>query len=321
MGRGKHCSNEKRQLIRNLIKDGKTYKEVQKIIGCSAKMIRNAIKFVEKPEKRGRKRVLNETSTRQIVRFSKKEPFVSAVDIKKELRLTPSVETIRRRLRENNLYARSPRKVPLLKKIHVIKRLKFAKERVNWTDESKVVLFGGKGSRQFVRREPNTEQNPKLTLKTVKHGGSSIMIWGCFSYYGVGPIHRIVGKMDQNVYVDILENVMWPYAEYEMPLKWVFQQDNDPKHTSKKAKAWFAGKKISVMEWPAQSPDLNPIEHLWGDVKKIIFEKNPRNNNELWEIAQQAWHNISTDRCRNLVDYMDRRCKAVIKNNGYSTKY
>ena len=82
------------------------------------------------------------------------------------------------------------------------------------------------------------------------------MIWACFSYYGGGLIHWIKTIMDQHVYVDILQNIMLPYAEDEMPFIWVFQQDNDHKHTSRKAKKRFVDNIIDIMEWLPQSPDL-----------------------------------------------------------------
>ena len=147
--------------------------------------------------------------------------------------------------------------------------MKFAKQRVHknlnfwqnvlWTDESKFNWFGSDG-KQYVRRSRNQELSPRYTLKTVKHGGGNVIVWGSFSWCGVGPLHRIQGTMDQHMYKEILENVMLPYAEENLPLVWKFQQDNDPKHTAKIVKMWFNAKKINVLEWPAQSADLNPIE-------------------------------------------------------------
>lgn len=110
--------------------------------------------------------------------------------------------------------------------------------------------------------------------------------------------------MDATQYVEILQNIMLSYAEYEMPLKLTFQQDNDPKHTSRLAKRWMEENNIDLMVWPAQSPDLNPIENLWCDIKKEVFIAKPKNSNDLWSVIQEAWLKIPCDRCNKLVDSM-----------------
>ena len=98
------------------------------------------------------------------------------------------------------------------------------------------------------------------------------MVWGCFSYHGVGKLVFIDGKMDAAKYVDILSNNLEESAIMMGLGSYTFQQDNDPKHTSKLAKSYFYDKNIDLLPWPARSPDLNPIETLRAFIKKKLGE-------------------------------------------------
>ena len=147
------------------------------------------------------------------------------------------------------------------------------------------------------------------------------MGWGCFSALGTGLIHKINGIMDRFVYKDIMEDVMLPHTEWEMPLKWIFQQENDTKHTSKVVKQWFKDKNITIMEWPAQSPDLNPIENLWEIIDNKIERANVKTSEELFEQINKAWREIDMRIVDSLIESMPRRMKAVIKSKGGPTKY
>jgi len=87
--------------------------------------------------------------------------------------------------------------------------------------------------------------------------------------------------MNGEMYRDILiNNLSEEYAD-NLPLAWIFRQENDPKHTSKIVKSWFNQEAINVLHWPPQSPDLNPKENLWGILKQVVGQKNQPIKNDL----------------------------------------
>lgn len=145
------------------------------------------------------------------------------------------------------------------------------------------------------------------------------MLLGCFSRDGVGPLVQIEGIMKSPLYCDILEQHMLPHAHNKMADDWLFQQDNDPKHQSKLAKNWMVDHSVSKIVWPSQSPDLNPIEHLWEELDRKIRTRTFTKTNELMKALSEEWQNISIDVLTRLVDSMPRRCEAVIKAKGYAT--
>ena len=193
--------------------------------------------------------------------------------------------------------------------------------KVLWSDETKMELFGINSTRHVWRRR-NAAYDPKNILPPVKHGGGNIMLWGCFSAKGTGQIHCIKGTMDGAMYRQILgENLLRSARALKMGRGWVFQHDNDPKHTAKATKEWLKKKHLKVLEWPSQSPDLNPIENLWKELKVRVAKRQPRNLNDLEKICKEEWDKIPPEMSANLVANYKKHLTSVIAKKGFATRY
>lgn len=288
---------------------------------------------IENKPRCGRARKLTARAVRHLRKLVLKDRRASASHLSEEVSTAVGVkisaQTVRRTLHEMNLHGRRPRRKPLLKQRHKTARMEFAESHTNetegywqnilWSDETKINLFGSDGV-QHVWREVGEDYHQDCVVPTVKHGGGSVLVWGCMSSSGVGEMTFIDGIMNARVYVDILQTFMLSSLK-KLGRRGIFMQDNDPKHTARVTKEFLHSKKVKTMEWPSMSPDLNPIEHLWGILKRKVEERNPSSKEQLKKIISDEWKKISPDVCSKLVSSMPRRIKAVIENKGGHTKY
>ncbi|KAG2469659.1 TC1A transposase, partial [Polypterus senegalus] len=277
---------------------------------------------------------LSNRGRRALVREVTKNPLVTLSELQRSSveRGEPSRRTtVSAAIHQSGLYGRVVRQKPLLSKRHMAARLEFAKRhlkdsqtmrnKILWSDETKIELFGV-NARRHVWRKPGTAHHQANTIPTARHGGGSIMLWGCFSVAGTGRLVRIKGKMTAAKYRDILdENLLQSALDLRLGRRFIFQQYNDPKHTAKISKEWLQDNSVKVLEWPSQSPDLNPIEHLWRDLKMAVHRQFPSNLMDLERCGKKEWAKLAKDRCAKLVASYSTRLDAVIAAKGASTKY
>lgn len=350
--RRKKLNGEEKGEIKLGIKMNLPNKQLARMLGLDPKTIRLwkqrylETKSLERKTGSGRPRKLTYVETRLLVLRCKRNRRMTAEDLTKQHQQEGgepvSVWTVRRTLMAAGLYGRVAAKKPLLTAWHRKKRLEWARKykhwsvddwkRVVWSDESPLKTFA-KFGRVMVRRFINERYKSSLVVPTVKHS-KTCMVWGCFSSHGTGPLYRIHGKMRKEQYKQICIKHFVPHLrklsrDYPDMCPFYLQQDNDPKHTAKVVQKYLENKSAQedlpfrILDWPSQSPDLNPIENLWAIVKAELAKRNLSYSSEeaLFLEAQNIWDNIGADALANLIASMPNRIKMVIKNKGGPTSY
>lgn len=290
----------------------------------------------------GRPRVTTQRQDRYILRQHLHNRFLCATHTARQtigINQRPiSDDTVRRRLQSSNLRCRRPARGPILTPRHRRERLQWATNHQNWrhqqwrtvifSDESRYCISTADGRTRVWRRRGERYAD-NCMMETNVWGGPNIMVWG-----GIGLNHKLGPLVFQNLgpgrgngvnaarYTD---QVLRPHVvpHFARHRNHTFQHDNARAHSARATRDFLQQKNVTVMPWPALSPDLNPIEHLWDEIQRKLNDviPSPTTSVELQASFLQVWARIPMNFINRLIHSMYRRCRAVINANGGHTRY
>lgn len=149
-----------------------------------------------------------------------------------------------------------------------------------------------------------------------------VHVWGAISRRGRAGLAIFEGIMDSNFYHSILRDHLLPFVRSSYPDGHRFMQDNDPKHTSRATKAWFEENGVHWWPTPPESPDLNPIENVWHQMKEHIRKKvKPTSKEELINGIRDAWCLLTPELCNRYISHLNKVIPKVIEVDGAASGY
>ena len=147
------------------------------------------------------------------------------------------------------------------------------------------------------------------------------LIWACMSSKGPGKLAVFKTAVNSQTYIDILDHFLIPSIDNAFGDEdAVFQNDNVSCHREKCVRNFLVDRQIATMDWPANSPILNPIENMWQKLKKLLQAKSPLCKEDPIIAIRKCWKEINIDYCQSLITSVLARIKAVIKARGGATK-
>lgn len=308
--------------------------EIGRRLNRSTKAVSNYItkgsNYGLKKKTRGNSK-LNQRQVNCIIQEAVKNRM-NATEIRAKLNLPVTSKHVAAILRgSGQVKWRKSMKKPVLKVHHKEARLRFAKSHMSWSTQWEKVVFSdekkfnldGPDCCSYYWHGLGEKEDPKPSRN---FGGGSVMVWGAFSARGTAQICFMSPRTNSEMYITMLDDVLVDYLEEVMDEDVIFQQDNASIHTARNTMGWFDARGIPVMEWPAISPDLNPIENLWAILARRVYGKPSEKRIftsvlELKTRIVQEWAGIQSDLIQSLVKSMPNRIFEVILKNGGPTHY
>ena len=186
---------------------------------------------------------------------------------------------------------------------------------VIWTDETTVQLESHRHHSFRKMGEPAVlKPRPKHPIK--------LHVWAGISRKGPTPVAIFEGIMDAEFYISLLRSHLLPFIRHTFPDSHKLMQDNDPKHTSKAARRFFEMESINWWKTPPESPDTNPIENLWHELKEFIRrEVRPTTKAELVLGIKKFWDTVDVTKCNKYINHLRKVVPKVITVEGAATGY
>lgn len=289
----------------------------------------------------GRPQKVDSRTEHRVVRNALEDRYKTFHDVSQELDQQISESTVQKVLAQRNYHRCVARQVPFLTHQQKKQRVQWAKQyrkftmedwsHVIWTDECFIELDDHRGW-VFVTRNLLERHDEKCVIGTFTQSPVRVMVWGCIMNGVKGPLVVLEypggkgGGFDGVRYKEqVLEKVVRGFCE-DMKKKRgqiFYQQDGAPAHRKGFVKQWFCDNDIPLLYHPPSSPDLNAIENVWDDLKKIIraLPRKPTTVAKLQAAVFQAWEDLPQTKIDKHVATMPERVKAILKANGGHTKY
>jgi transposase len=341
---GQPIDERERNLI--LLFHGQNYsdQDIARMIGRDVRTVKNWLQKFHTTGKMhagkgsGRPRKTTRDQDLDIVIAANADPFRTRLEIKRASRVNLHVKTISKRLKENGIFCRVSRIKESLSAGHRAARMHFSQNFANFNEWHNTVFVDeatfqtGHAVQTLVWRPIglHTAYQEQYITPKAQSGRKSVSVFGIMSARGLGPLIRINGRFNSEKYIDIINNTVLPYVEDEFPAEnFYYYQDNSPIHRSRIVTQWLDRNFIpgQLVRPPPKSPDINPIENVWGMQKIRVADSGLYDSeDELWLSIADAWNDIR-DRdndntlCINLINSMPRRLQLVREANGGHTKY
>lgn len=287
-------------------------------------------------QRSGRPRKTTAREDRSLLRLCRNDRMKPASRLRMEWVRHRNVPVTRKlvnnRLFKAGLPARRPLRKPNLLPRHRRARLQWVRRHRNWhvahwehvifSDEVRFLLYRQDG-RIKVRRQVGEALREDCILPRVQGGGGGVTFWGAFHSRRKCELYVLDGHMNQDQYIHVLDTVLLPFARQDFRANFVYQDDNATAHRARRVVQFLDNENVERMEWPALSPDMNPIENLWADMSRMLgdMDNQPTNLAELTQAVIACWRDIPQETLRHYVEGMPRRVRALQLARGGHTKY